>query len=155
MNKLIVLFLMVLCLGSAHAGDYDDGGPRDPGHRDPDTYVTTVYGQINLGPFINCEITNNEPYSHYQILNYNYQVTFIDQWNQVRVGHHQLACGFGCDVAPYQTVRLSGPRNGVNVIGARCSALVRVYDYSRGPDDGDQDGQYPILTGGASQDQLN
>ncbi len=152
MSKLLLLMMMALTLGSVHAGDYgDDLPPNDPGHRDPDTYVARVHGQVNFGPYINCEITNNEPYSHYQILHYNYQISYVDQWNQVRVGYHQLACGFGCDVAPYRTVRLSGPRNGVNVIGARCSATVRVYDYSQGPGDGD----YPILSGGADINQLN
>lgn len=156
MNKLLLMLMMTLSLG-AHAGDYPQdppGGGHDHDH-DRDTYFARIRGQVNFGPFINCDITNNEPYSHYQILHYNYQITYVDQWNQVRVDHQQLVCGFGCDVAPYHTVRLSGPRNGVNVIGARCSAKVRVYDHGRWPGDGDDGGQYPIISGGADHNQLN
>ncbi len=154
MNKLLLLLMMTLCLGSAYGGDYPQDPPGRGGH-DRDSYFARVQGRVDFGPFINCDITNNEPYSHYQILHYSYHITYVDQWNQVRVDHKRYACGFGCEVAPYRSVRLSGPRNGVNVIGARCSAHVRVQDYGHGPGDGDHGGDYPILSGGAHQSQLN
>lgn len=141
--KKLLLALALMTFGlSAQAYDHDR------------SHVVRVTGNINLGPYINCEITNHDPYAFYQVLNYHYAISFVNRWNQVQVDHQYLTCQFGCDVHSYRTVRLTGPRNGRNVVGARCDVTLRVFDLTDPNDDYDD---YPLtrMSGGDSSQGLN
>ena len=153
MKKYILVLMALLTSAMVQAGDTPDRPGR--GHDRDRSHVVRIEGRINFGPYINCEISNHENYSWYEILRYHYAITFFDQWNQVRVNHHQLTCGFGCEVDPYHTVRLSGPRNGANVLSARCDATVRVFDYDPRYDNDNGGDDYPIIMGGATSQELN
>lgn len=104
MKKLLCLLLLVFLTQKVWAQDLH---PR------------TLEGQINWGPFVNCEIYNN---SHRDLLvtDYQYTITYTNGFSNT----FNYKCQFNCQVPSFSFQRFSGPRNAPNIMAASCRAHV-------------------------------
>ena len=94
-----------------------------------DQHRSVVTGQVRYGHFINCEIFN-ETSQDFTILRYVYETLVRDAFGQLIPQTQLFQCVSGCFVESFSSVRLSGPRNSINIVQSRCKALVRTYDWN-------------------------
>ncbi len=79
----------------------------------------TVEGQINWGPFVNCEIYNNS-HRRMTVLDYQYTITYTNGFQRT----FNYICQHGCNVRSFDFTRFSGPTNHPNIMAATCRAHV-------------------------------
>ncbi|RZF22627.1 hypothetical protein DAY19_02310 [Halobacteriovorax vibrionivorans] len=78
-----------------------------------------IDGQINWGPFVNCEIYNDS-HRRMSVIDYQYTITYTNGFQRV----FNYKCQFGCEVPSFDFQRFSGPRNHPNIMHASCLAHV-------------------------------
>lgn len=84
------------------------------------TWSMYVDGQINWGPYINCEVYNDMPFP-VKITDYSYSIFYTNGGSELKA----ISCQFGCRMEPFTFKRLTGPANSPYIMDATCDAHVR------------------------------
>jgi len=128
MNKLVSILFLLVSMSAFGAESYTPSESVSEEKQFNTRGLEHVYGTMNWGPFLNCELDNNS-YDRMRVVHYYYQIDFTDQYGRARTNTERLRCDFNCIVDSYSYSVFTGPRNYPNIYNARCGAYVKYRNY--------------------------